>query len=49
MHVSLACLEETLKVTGESSIEIFATNNKVVYISSTVHVSNELIRAKYSY
>ena len=30
----------SLKVTGESSIEIFATINEVVYISSRVHVSN---------
>ena len=34
---------------GESSIEIFATNNKIVYVSPTVHVSNKLTRAKYSY
>ena len=38
-----------VKVTGESSIEIFATNNEVVYISSRVHVSNKLSRTKYSY
>ena len=38
-----------IKVTGESSIEIFATNNEVVYISSRVHVSNKLTRTKYSY
>ena len=37
------------KVTGESSIEIFATKNEVVYISPGVHVSNKLTRAKYSY
>ena len=37
------------KVTGESSIEIFATNNEVVYISSRVYVSNKLTRTKYSY
>ena len=30
----------SLKVMGESSIEIFATNNEVMYISSRVHVSN---------
>ena len=38
-----------IKVTGGSSIEIFATNNEVVYISSGVHVSSELTRTKYSY
>ena len=38
-----------LKVTGESSVEIFATDNEVVYISSRVHVSNKLTRTKYSY
>ena len=38
-----------IKVMGESSIEIFATKNKVVYVSPTVHVSNKLTRAKYSY
>ena len=37
-----------IKVTGQSSIELFATkkNNKVVYVSPTVHVSNKLTRAK---
>ena len=35
-HARLAC--GTIKVMGESSIEIFATKkNEVVYISSTVH------------
>ena len=38
-----------IKVTGESSIEMFATNNEVVYISSRVHVPNKLTRTKYSY
>ena len=38
-----------LKVTGESSIEIFATKNEAVYISPRVHVSNKVTRAKYSY
>ena len=37
------------KVTDKSSIEIFATNNEVMYISPRVHVSNKLARAKYSY
>ena len=35
-----------LKVMGESSFEIFATKNKVVYVSITVNVSNELTTAK---
>ena len=39
----------SVKVTGGSSIEIFTTNNEVVYISSRVHVSNKLTRTKYSY
>ena len=34
-----------LKVIGESSIEIFITKNKVVYVSPTVHVSNKLSTA----
>ena len=34
------------KVTGQSSIEIFATKNKVVYVSPTMHISNKLTRAK---
>ena len=38
-----------VNVTGESSIETFATKNKIVYVSPAVHVSNELTRAKYSY
>ena len=38
-----------IKVTGESSIEIFATKNEAVYISPRVHVSNKLTRVKYSY
>ena len=41
--------DHRFKVTGESSIEIFATNNEVMYISSRVHVSNKLTRTKYSY
>ena len=44
IHIRLS-----LKVTGESSIEVFVTNNEVVYISSRVHVSNKLTRTKYSY
>ena len=40
---------EPIKVTGESSIEIFATKNEAVYISPRVHVSNKVTRAKYSY
>ena len=39
----------TIKVTGESSIEIFTTKNEVVYVSPTVHVSNKLTRTKYIY
>ena len=35
-----------LKVTGQSSSEIFATKNKLVYISPTVHVSSKLARAE---
>ena len=31
------------KVTGQSSIELFATKNKVVYVSPTMHVSNKLL------
>ena len=38
-----------LNVTGENSIEIFTTNNKVVYVSQTFYVSNELTRVKDSY
>ena len=52
-HISMSCLPCIIlgdfKVTGESSIEIFATNNEVLYISSRVHVSNKLTRTKYSY
>ena len=39
----------SLKVTGESSIEMFATKNKVVYVSPAVYVSNKLTRARYGY
>ena len=43
---SLTC---NLKVMGESSIEVFAIKNKIVYVSPTVHVSNKLTGAKYRY
>ena len=38
--------KKMIKVTGQSSTELFTTRNKVVYVSPTVHVSNKLTRAK---
>ena len=37
------------KVMDQSSIELFATKNKAVYVSPTMHVPNKLTRAKQSY
>ena len=34
------------KVTGQSLIELFATKNKVVYVSPTMDISKKLTRAK---
>ena len=45
MAESLYVVELILKVTGQSSDEIFAAKNKTVYFSPTVHASNKLTRA----
>ena len=42
-------MAKIVKVTGQSSIELFATKSKVVYVSPTMDVSKKLTRAKYSY
>ena len=39
-------LYTNVKVTGQSSIELFVTKNKVVYVSPTMDVLKKLTRAK---